>query len=357
MNVSYVAGHLISVRDRMIVASPFNPDGDHEAGEPVILGGPVDTATRGSAAFAVSDSLLVYQPVQAETTTRLLWYDRAGANISQLVDDAGYSNLELSPDGSQLLVGILDPAVRTRDIWVVDLKRGVRSRLTSDPRLDERSAVWGRDNASFVYRGENRDLFRRPIGAGAAQPFIVDGRSKDPRMFSTDGKYFIYRVSGEGTSNDIWVKPLDPEGPPRALIASVFNESYADVSPDGRWIVYVSDESGQEDVYVTGFPSGAGKWRVSPAGGSVPRWSHDGREVFYLNAERVLMHAAVRPSVAAFDFDAPSPLFQTNADRGPGPQFIVTNDGKRFLVNSEIAVGAPESLAVVTNWQALLKKK
>jgi dipeptidyl aminopeptidase/acylaminoacyl peptidase len=170
---------------------------------------------------------------------------------------------------AQMLVGILDPATRTRDIWTVETRRGIRSRVTSDPD-DERAATWFPDSASFVYRGKNRDLFFKPIGPGAERALQVDGRSKDPRGVSADGKYLIYRVTGETTSNDLWIKPLSPEGPARPLIASNFGESDAEISPDGHWLAYVSDKNGPNEVYVTALPSATGEVQVSSGGGMVP---------------------------------------------------------------------------------------
>jgi Tol biopolymer transport system component len=357
-NVTYVAGYLVNSRDQMIVARSFDPAGPAIGEEAIALGGPVDSAGRGSAAFAISESALVYQPMTTQTTTRLVWYDRSGARLSSLSDDASYSNLELSPDGKQLLVGIMDGATRSRDQWRVDLARGVRSRVTSDP-ADERSASWFPGSQQIVFVGRNRDLFVKPIGAGVERPLQVDGRSKDPRGISPDGRFLVYRVSGETTSNDIWIKPIDSaEGTARPLIATAFNENHAEISPDGKWLAYVSDKNGQFDVYVTAFPSAIGEVLVSPGGGSVPKWSKDTRELFYLSPDRKLMRAAVKPSASGvFDVDNPTALFQTDADRGPGPQFIVTNDGQRFLVNSEVPSTEPASLSVVFNWQSLIRKK
>jgi Tol biopolymer transport system component len=355
-NLSYVAGHLVNAHDQMIVARSFDPEGPTVASESTVLGGPVDMEARGSAAYSISESVLVYQPLAAQATTQLMWYDRTGARLSSLSDQAGYSNLELSPDGRQLLVGVLDPATRSRDLWIVDTIRGVRQRVTSGP-ADERSGSWFPDSAAIAYHGTNRDLFFKPIGAGAERPLQVDGRSKDPRGISSDGKYLIYRRSSDTSANDIWIKPLVPEGEARPLLATKFNEAYAEISPDAHWLAYVSDKNGRSDVYVTSFPSATGEVLVSPAGGTVPKWGRNGKELFYLSLDRVMMRANVRTSGATIEVDNAVPMFQTEADRGPGPQFIVTNDGQRFLVNSEVPSTDQGTLSVVFNWQALLKKR
>jgi eukaryotic-like serine/threonine-protein kinase len=356
INLAYAAGHLIFVRDQMLVARAIDLDAPALGQDVIVLAGPVVKAARGSATFAVSETVLVFEPVAADVHTRLVWYDRTGARLSQVGDDAMYSNLELSPDGTQLLVGVVDPATRNQDQWVVDLRRGVRSRLTADP-ADERSGSWFPDGSGLVFRGQGGDLYARPLGAGTVRPVQVDGRSKDPRGFSPDGQYLIYRRSGQGTSNDIWIKPMQPEGDPRPLIASSFNEGFAEISPDGRWLAYESDESGEEAVYVTAFPTATGKVRVHPGAGELPRWRRDGRELFYLTPDRVLMGVSVSVSGSTFEVGAPAPLFQTDADRAAGPQYVVSADGQRFLINSKVPTTERGTLSLVFNWQGLLRPR
>ena len=355
LNPSFVAGHLVHARDQMIVARPFDPAQATIGSDMITLGGPVDGAFRNSAAHAITKSVLVYQPLATQVNTKLVWYDQSGARLSQLSDDAGYSNLELSPDDRQLLVGIIDPATRTRDIWTVDTRRGIRSRVTSEPD-DERAASWFPDSKAIAYRGKNRDLFLKPLGAGAERALQVDGRSKDPRGVSIDGKYLVYRVSGETTSNDLWIKPLNPEGAARPLIASNFNEADAEISPDGHWLAYVSDKNGAGEVYVTAFPSATGEVQVSSGGGQVPKWGRDGKALFYLSPDRTMMRARINLSGGSVDLENPERLFPTESVRGPGPQFVVTRDG-RFIVNTEVPSTDQGTLNVVFNWQALLKKK
>ncbi len=337
----------------MVVARRADADGALQSDAAVALAGPV-VSDRSSLAFAVSPTVLVYQPINAAETTRLTWYDRSGTQLSQLSDEALYSNLMLSPSGDQLLVAVSDPSSRLGDIWVLDIRRGSRARVTTDPAVDERSAVWTPDGGGIVHRGTNGDLFARPLGTGAPRPVVADGASKDPLPFSPDGRLMIYRRSGGSTLNDIWVKPAEPEGEARAFLATPANELDAVLSPDGRWMAYSSDESGRYEVYVTAFPSGAGKWAISTGGGTLPQWRADGREMFYISAERELMAVAVRPSSPTFDWDPPTTLFVTRAAPRPGSQYVVTPDGQRFLVNSTSSAGERQTLSVVVGWKALL---
>src|SRR5439155_15462034 len=159
--------------------------------------------------------------------------------LSVLGGEADYSNLELSPDGARLLVSVKDPALQTGDIWVVDAVRGVRARTTFDVS-DERSAVWSTDGRSVVYTSKGLDLYTKALGTADEKPFVVDGAGKDPRGFSPDGRFFLYRASGAKTGNDIWLRPMDGGRKPYAFLSSPFNENPGMFSPDGRWLAYTS---------------------------------------------------------------------------------------------------------------------
>ena len=348
------SGHLLFARDRTIIAQPFDVATGQTTGGAVDIAGPVDASLFGGAAFSVSQNgVLVFQPAASlGGLTRMQWFDRSGKPLAQLSDDADYSNLEMSPDGSKLAVSITDPAVHTRDIWVVDLARGIRSRFTFDPS-DERSAAWSADGKSLIYTSKGLDLYTKSIGAGVEQPVVTDHVSKDPRGVSAAGG-LVYRATGRGTGNDIWVKLGDSA--PKPFIVTPFDENYATISPDGQWMAYSSDETGRYEVYVTAFPSGEGKWQISSGGASLPRWRKDGKEMFYLSSDLQMYAVKVAAAGRTFTAGAPEKLFQTTAVTAPGSSYDVTADGKRFLINTTIPTGAPPSLVVVTNWPALIKK-
>ena len=184
----------------------------------------------------------------------------------------------------------------------------------------------------------------------------MDGISKDPRGFSPDGRFFLYRASGSKTGSDIWVRPMEKGRKPYAFLSSPFNDNPAMFSPDGRWLAYMSDESGRPEVYVTSFPSGAGKWRISTDGGTNPRWRRDGKEMFYLSPDGHMMSAGVRGAGAAFTVANAEELFQTNVARRPGAPFDVSADGERFVINTRLTSSAPPSLTVVFNWPQIARK-
>ena len=354
-NTQSASGYLVWARDQNLVASSLDDFESASTAEPTVLAGPVEGQSRSSAAFSVSQTgVLVYQAALNANRSSLLWFDRAGRRLSQLGVDADYSNLEASPNGTQLLVSLTDGATRLRDIWVLDMTRGVPTRLTFDA-ADERSAVWSPDSQSIVYRGREGELYSRPVGRGEEQPFVVDKRSKDPLAWSPDGRHFLYRASGNG--NDLWIRPSAPGQAPYPFIATAFGEPAGSFSPDGRWMAYVSDESGTQEVYVTAFPSGHGKTRVSSDGGLFPRFRKDGKELFYITADGRLMAAAVTPSSTTFQVGPALLLFQTTAVPGPGSPYVVSPDGQRVLINSAIPSTDPPSLSIVFNWPALIPRK
>ncbi len=354
-NAQVASGHFVWARDQNLLALPTDDLGAKSAPEPMVIAGPVEGQSRSSAAFSISQTgALVYQAAVNANRSSLLWFSRTGQRLSQLGVDSDYSNLAASPDGRNLLVSQTDGTSRSRDIWVLDMVRGVPTRLTFDP-ADERSAVWSPDGQAIVYRGRGGELFTRPLGSGDEQPFVIDKRSKDPQGWSADGRFFLYRATGNG--NDLWIKPAASAGAPYPFIATKFGEAYGEFSPDGHWLAYVSDESGAQEVYVTAFPSGQGKTRVSSDGGSFARWRRDGRQMYYLSPDGKMMAASVSTSASGFQVDKTQTLFQTTVTPGPGVPYVVSADGQRFLINSIVPSSDPPSLSIVFNWPALITKK
>ena len=354
-----VRGHLLFVRGNTVMAQPF----DEARMSP--LGDPVPIVTRVQlmpnllygVASVSSGGVLAYVPEIDTSLQQLAWFDRSGRRTTALEERANFSNVELSLDGKSVALAVLDPAKRTRDISVLDLSRGVRTRFTFDPG-EERTAIWSPDGTRIVYnaqrKGTERDLFARVSnGSGGETTVLADGLNKDPMSISPDGRFLLYRVSTRGR-NDIWVQPLDGSGRPHVFVESEHDENYCRFSPDGKWVAYTGDESGQPQVYVVPFPGPGGKWQVSAAGGSFPRWRGDGRELFYLSPDGTMMSVAVDGTSGAFRAEAPRALFRAPVAQQPGYQYAVTQDGGRFLVNTAAATSLP--VTVVSDWTLALKK-
>jgi len=349
-------GMLLFARNGTLLAQPFDATALKLTGDPVVIAEGVEQTASG-AAFTVSGTgTLAYQPRAAAQGSRLTWFDRKGAAAGTLSDEAAYSNLELSPDGRRLLVSVREPGASARDIYIVDTVRGLRQRLTFDPS-DERSAIWSADSATVIYNSKGLDLYQRSAGfTGGETAVLTNGISKDPVDVSPDGRLLLFRASSRESGNDIWTIPIDGSAQPRAVLESAFGESSAQFSPDGRSIVFVSDEAGRPEIYVRSLEPGGGKTQLSTDGGSSPRWRQDGKEILYVNAERTMMSVPVNGSGARFDAGTPSPLFQIDHVPSAGPIFDVTADGQRFIINTAVPSKVSPHVVVIVNWPALLQR-
>lgn len=358
--VRHANGRVFFGQGTTLMAQPFDDQRlalvDEAA--PVVDGVRMQTQAGGVVAvFSVSDRALAYQSETAGANT-LVWLDRAGRQLGTLADRATYTNLDMTADNLRLVAGVLDPLRRTRDIWSFDTARGVGTRITSDP-AEERSSVWSPDGRQIVFNSNRTgafELYRKDADtAGEGTLFFSDGRSKDVTSWSPDGRYLLYRVSSQGVANDIWVLPLGGDRKPFPFVATPFSETMGGFAPDGRHVVYVSDESGRNEVYVAAFPGAGGKVRISTDGGTFPRWRADGKELFYLAPDNMVktleITEAGRPALAV---GATRDLFTINVPAGSFNPYVVSRDGQRFLVNTD--VGSATTIAIVVNWASALKK-
>jgi Tol biopolymer transport system component len=229
----------------------------------------------------------------------------------------------------------------------------------------ELSPVWSPDGSRIAFatsRGwGSTDLFQTlSSGAGRSEALLKSEHRELPTDWSQDGQFLLYEMIGKNSKSEIWVLPLVGERQPAPVLQAPFNESQGVFSPDGRWIAYVSDESGRQEVYVQTFPASAAKWRISPDGGAQPRWRRDGREIFYLTADGRLMAVGLA-SGTGFEAASPTPLFRTEAMNldvaGTAIQYAVASDGQRFLVSSPVEGQKGEPITVVLNWTADLKTR
>jgi len=261
----------------------------------------------------------------------LVWVDRQGREEPVSAPPRAYGSVRLSPDGRRVAFDIRDQA---SDIWLWDLGRQVLTRMTFDPALDI-SPIWTPDGRRIVFasmRAGVANLFWQPAdGSGAAERLTTSPNSQLPQSFSPDGRNLVFEEETSTTQADLLLLILD--SPPRIepLIQTRFNAVVAgDVSPDGRWLAYQSDESGRYEIYARPFPAGIGKWQVSTAGGTAARWRRDGQELFYVNRGK-LMAVTTEPSEPSFTVSRATELFE-----GPyADSFDVTADGQRFLMIRE----------------------
>lgn len=280
-------------------------------------------------------SLNAQKPVPV-LRSQLVWFDRAGGRIAAVGGLADHLGLELSPDGKQVAVAILDSDQGTHDLWLYDVAGGGRTRFTSDPE-DENWLIWSPDGKRVVFNSfgrESLELRESPSSEARTDAVLLDDREgKWPVSWSPDGRFILVVKNSAGTSNDVWVLPLSGERKPYPFLQTAVAENWAAFSPDGKWVAFSSTETGQAEVYVTPFPAGGRRWRVSTDGGSQARWRRDGREIFYLAPDRMLMAAAVSGQGAEFTVGPVERLFEFRFPYGQYHAFDVSADGQRFLLN------------------------
>jgi eukaryotic-like serine/threonine-protein kinase len=369
-NIEYADGHVLFVRDRTLMAQPFDSVRMELHGEAVPLAEPIETAGAlvPVGAFSVSESgVLAYKTGARDIRSQLFWYDRTGKQLAAVGEPTDQMNLELSPDETRAVVSILDAARSTRDLWIYDVARGLRTRFTFDA-ADEMSAVWAPDGSRVVFnsrRQGNLDLYlQASSGAGTEEPLLADGRNNlYPSDWSPDGRHLLYFTGNANspTGNDVWSLPMSGDRKPAPILRSEFSETFGRFSTDGRWVAYVSNESGRNEVYVASFGGAGGKWQVSTAGGMFPRWRRDGKEIFFLSPENRLMSAAVNGQESAFAVGVVQPLFDVRPrlEGFAGSNawsYAVSANGQRFLVNTLVEQAVSPPIALVVNWTAGLPK-
>jgi hypothetical protein len=357
-NVRHVAGHLLFMRGSTLMAQPFDPERLALSAEPLPVAEQVMTlANPPMAIFSASQTGVLTYQTGTRIGRRLTWFDRTGKALGTIGEPGFFETLELSPDGERAAVTILDRIGGARDIWIVDLARGLPTRFTFDP-TNELSGRWSPKGDRFVFnsdRNEQPGLYLKPSsGPGTEQLLLASTNAPAAASWSPDGRFLLYSLVDNKTLADLWVLPLAGEPKPQPFLRTEFVEGLGRFSPDGRWIAYHSNESGRLEVYVGAFPGPGEKWRVSTAGGTFPRWRSDGKEIFYVTADNMLMVAEVNGQGAGFDVGAVRPLFELQPAPG-GYGYDVAGDGQRFLVNAPIET-ASEPLDVILNWTAVLNK-
>lgn len=362
-------GYVLFMRDGNLMAQPFDANARQLTGEPVALPEPVSfVAASYRAAFSVSrNGVLAYR--EGFTPSELVWFDRMGRRLGSIGPAEIYFNPSVSPDGTQVAVSRLDPSIGTSDIWLIDSDRGARA-VTSHPSAED-DPVWSPDGRDIIFssnRGRFMDIYRKRVDSGADHEELIVRSDHDKWVldWTADGKTLLYLgvgAYGRGQRSwSLWAMPLIAGSEPMALAARSRLEGQGQISPDGRSMAYVSDVTGSAQVHVRPFPSGDGGWQVSPAGGFEPKWRGDGRELFYVAPDQMLMSVSNQPGTTG-DTATPVPLFRTNVIGAPYQngrvrnEYAVTRDGQRFLINQPVGVASTSALRVVVNWRELINGK
>ena len=354
--VTYVEpGYLLFLRDRTLVAQPFDAKSYKTRGEPVPLAEKVGTDSVGLGRFSVSrEGTLVYRT--GETTDRMVWADRAGKELETIGDPAQYHDPAFSPDGRRLAYDLIDARNGKYDIWVRDLARNVSSRFSFSDG-DAVCPVFSPDGARIAYT-VNLDMVEKAAdGQGAEAPLGVKSPElKIPSDWSRDGKYIGFAMQSKDTNWDVWILPTFGDKKPFPFVKTNFAELWPVFSPDGRYVAYQSNESGRQEVYVQSFPGRGGKWQVSAEGGFEPHWSPDGKELYFRSADEKVMAVPVTTG-ATFEAGTPKALFATHLDAGLSRnRFTPARSGDRFVLVATPAREFMTPTTVVLNWMADLGK-
>jgi eukaryotic-like serine/threonine-protein kinase len=363
-------GYLVYAAAGALRAVRFDLERLEVQGDAVPVQAQVATSTLGTAEFSISRTgSLVYLPgsFAGSTARSLVWIDRKGREELIKAPPRAYYALRLSPDGTRLAIDIRDQD-KNNDIWVWDLDRETSTRITVDPGVDS-FPVWTTDSRRIVYSsmhgGASPNLFWQAAdGTGSAERLTTADHVQFAMSFSPDGGSLLVKEQNAGTADDISILSMTGKREVASLIHTSFNERNAEVSPDGHWLAYESDESTLGQIYVQPFPqvNNGGRVQISTNGGWKPMWAPNGRELFYFN-DNALYGVAVH-TTPSFSLGKPVKLFDARLtwQLVSGRFYDISRDGQRFVVIKDPrptnqAAAEAQGLVVVVNWVEELKAK
>jgi Tol biopolymer transport system component len=346
---------IMFVRAGTLYLQPFDFAALTLQGETVALAkGVVVDATGGVAASASADGSILYRIGSTNRLRQLAWFDRMGTQIGEAFPPDGDNpmNPQISPDGRS--VALSRSVGGVVDIWLQDLTRtGARTKLTTSPGPDI-SASWSTDGRRLVFgRGGNTFGVAQVSASGGDETMVFDNADQEiPLDSSPDGRFILYRSQNLGASIDLWAMPMDGSQKPLPVSTGSADERWGLFSPDGKWIAFESNESGNYEIYVQGFPKPGARVVVSTSGGRQPRWSPDGNSLFYVSPDARLMTVSLRQRAdGQLEPSSPVALFQTRisgvTSAGSSIEYDVSRDGNRFLMNTLVEQsGVPITLVL-----------
>ena len=363
----YASGHMLFVRQSSLMAQPFDAKRFEFTGEAVPIAEQVrEDSGIARAWFSPSANGLLLYAEGAAKNRQLVWFDRNGKQIEAVPGEDAYAGISLSPDGKKLAYYVDGNGF---DVWGFDIARAVKTPLTFGASSGQGNLypVWSPDEKHIAYtsyRNGKYSLHQKPADGSGGESVLLEGIDHFlvPTSWSADGKFLVYHegVSGGTYANgvpggwSIWVLPLFGDHKAYPFIQSTFSAREASFSPDGKWLAYCSNESGEYRVYVVPFPGPGGKWQVSLGDGRGPLWRRDGKEIFYLSADNKLMAVKVEILGSSFTAGGARVLFDSHS-YGVFGRYDASADGQRFVVVYE-GNRPSNTLTSVVNWTADLKE-
>jgi len=360
-------GWLLYRRDDALLAQPFDARSLQLSGMPFPISEKVghDPINTDYVSFSVSDNGVLISNPNFNRERQYVWVDRAGKPASSLNVIGSVGSAWLAPDQKRFVADRLDSQIQSPDLWLCDVTGGNEVRFTFVPGVDQ-CPVWSPDGSRIVWvstrEGVGNLYHKAASGAGEDLLLLRSEYPKFPTDWSLDGRFIIYFEVNPKTKNDVWILPVTGNdsltgGEPKPILHTQANESWAALSPDGKWLAYASDESSRYEVYVQSFPGGGGKRQLSTGGGNNPRWRRDGKELFYYSSDGKLMEVPVKGG-ESLEIGIAVPLFEFRAGNSvlALAPFAVNADGQRFLINAVAEKDAAAPLTVVVNWISELKR-
>jgi eukaryotic-like serine/threonine-protein kinase len=348
------------VQGGVLVAQKFDTRTLSVSGEPLPLAQHAEVNAiiyRGIMTSSDTGLLVFGTGSGAQGTYTMNWMDRTGKILGTIGDPAEYSDPRISHDGTKLAVSI-DTGEGGNNIWVIDLVHGARNRVTFGNGING-GAAWSPDDQSLTFssgRNGTYQLYQQPAdGSGEAHRLTDTTAPEVSGSWSRDGKILAYTVPSGAGKSQIWLLPAG--GKPAPFIQGSYDVLNPVISPDSKWLAFTSNETGHDEIYVVPLAGGPGKWQISSAGGSEPRWSAKGDEISYMSSAGDLMLASLKPTPNSIAVGNVAKLFHVGEASALNIfRYDFAPDAKRFLVMSNETPAQTEPLTVVTNWQALLQK-
>jgi serine/threonine protein kinase len=357
-NAIYANGYLLFVREQTLLAQSFDADKLEVSGNAV----PIAEHMRFSLNYnhgsfsASQNGLLIYEGGLGPTVNQLAYLNRTGEKVTRLKGTQSVFEGAFSPDGAKIAYSSTDPQQRNEDIWVYDIARSLSTRLTFDPK-DDTDPIWSPDGKRIAFssnRTSHASVFlKNADGTGNDEEFISYKEDIFPTSWSRDGQWIACTTDPK---RDILIYPAADKKTPIAFLNTDFTEEEGRFSPDGHWIAYMSNESGQQEVYVRPFPGPGGKWQISTNGINYRAfWRGDGKEIYYISRDGKMMAADVSASGSSFSVGEVKPVFDAFI-KGAAQILDVSKDGEKFLIIYNPVESNSDNLTMVLHWNDELKK-